>query len=60
MFRVCKGQKIRNVKVGDNIKILQALDAIPEDYVIPESYIKCGIVEEVPEEKKRFKTREAE
>jgi len=46
-YKVAKGQKIRGVKIVDKVVILQAGDLIPDDYKIPEDYIKNNIVEAI-------------
>lgn len=49
MWKVTTGNKIRNVKDGDTIKIFQAGEILPADYVPHETYIQQKIVEEIKE-----------
>jgi hypothetical protein len=44
---VCEGQKIRNVKDGDIIRIFQSGEELPDNYIPPQSYIDQKIVREV-------------
>lgn len=46
-YIVNEGQKVRNVKVGDKIRIFQAGEELPKDYVVPQSFIGQKIVKEV-------------
>jgi hypothetical protein len=47
MYRVCKGQKVKNVKDGINIRNFYGGDKLPKDYEPPKSYIDQGIVEKI-------------
>ncbi len=51
MYRVCKGQKVKNVKNGDNVKNYYGGEYLPESYNPPKSYIEQNIVEEIKIEK---------
>jgi len=56
MYRVCKGQKVKNVKSEGVIKNYYSGEILPADYIPPESYIKQKIVEETSNKsEKRFK-----
>jgi hypothetical protein len=54
MYKVKEGQKIKNITVNGKGKNFYGGDILPDDYIIPESYLKNGIVEEV-EKKGRVK-----
>ena len=63
MFRVCKGQKILNVKTKEIVKSFYENEILPEDYNPPEDYITNGIIEKIDNEttskfiKKRLETK---
>jgi len=47
MFKVCKGQKIKNINNGECIRNYYGGEMLPESYEPPKSYIDQKIVEEV-------------
>jgi hypothetical protein len=47
MYRVCKGQKIKNVKDGESIRNYYGGEKLPKDYKPPKSYIENKIVEKI-------------
>ena len=47
MYRVCKGQKVKNVKNEENIRHYYGGELLPKDYEPPKTYIEQKIVEEV-------------
>ena len=61
-WKICKGQKILNVPVWkyDKIECVSNFyegDILPEDYIVPKSYIDCGIVETTQEEHKKVEKK---
>lgn len=56
MFRVGKGQKVKNVKSAAGVRNYYNGEVLPDNYIPPISYIKQGIVEEIEKKsEKRFK-----
>ena len=56
MYRVCKGQKVKNVKDGELIRHYISGEILPEDYDPPESYITQKIVEKIDNRNNYVKT----
>lgn len=58
MWKIAKGQKIRNVKVAENeYKNFYEGEFLPSDYEPHPSYIQCGIVEKIEQGGRHVKNR---